>query len=192
MHESAAVPRRILETALELFLEKGYSVVSIRELIEQLGISKGGFYHHYPSKEALFLAVVEEALSTWSNSVAAVTANTSRSVEARLRQLFLLPVERRGSYYALLHEGLRELAYVRTRSSGFVRELLRLCEELLVEGQKRGEVREFVDCETWAFQIASTIEGASLLASLGSISGLKDHLLRCFENTWRGVKALDL
>lgn len=192
MSNGSSVRKRILETALELFLEKGYSVVSVREMIETLGISKGGFYHHYPSKEALFLAVVEEALAKWSNSVSSITANTSLSVEARLRQLFASPLERTGSYYGLLQEGFRELTYVRTRSSGFIRELLRQCEDLLLEGQRRGEVREFLDCEAWAFQIAATIEGASLLASLGSVNGVKEHLQRCFENTWRGVKALAL
>lgn len=192
MTERSSIRKRILATALELFLEKGYGAVSVREMIETLGISKGGFYHHYPSKEALFLAVVEEALARWSNAVSGITANTALSVESRLRQLFASPLERSGSYYGLLQEGFREHDYVRTRTNGFVRELLRQCEELLLEGQRLGEVRDFLDCEAWSFQIAATIEGAALLASLGGVSGLKGHLKGCFENTWRGVKALAL
>lgn len=192
MAESSSSRKRILEAALSLFLERGYGAVSVRELIETLNMSKGGFYHHYPSKEALFLAVVEEALSEWSNSITAIAADNSRSVEQRLQALFLSPLERSGSYYGLLQEGFREVTYVRTRTEGFVRELLRHCEDLLTEGQTAGEVRDFLDCSAWAFQIASTIEGACLLSSLGSIPDLREHLLRCFENTWRGVKALAL
>lgn len=192
MAETSTVRKRILQTALDLFLRKGYAVVSVREIIETLEISKGGFYHHYPSKEALFLAVVEEALSGWSNSISAVVANTARPVEERLRDLFLSPLGRSGSYYGLLQEGFRELNYVRTRTSGFMRELLRHCENLLLDGQKSGEIRDFLDSEAWAFQIAATIEGSCLLASLGNIPNLREHLVRCFENTWRGVRALAL
>lgn len=192
MAERPSARRRILATALELFLERGYGAVSVRELIDTLGISKGGFYHHYPSKEALFFAVVEEALARWANTVSSITADSALSVERRLGRLFASPLERTGSYYGLLQEGFRELEYVRTRTNGFVRELLRQCEELLVEGQRLGEVRDFLDCEAWSFQIAATIEGAALLASLGNVDGLEEHLKRCFENTWRGVKALSL
>lgn len=49
----------IKNTALQLFLTKGYSV-GINEIIEKSGTSKGAFYHHFKSKEELFLQTVDK------------------------------------------------------------------------------------------------------------------------------------
>lgn len=43
----------IIEKSLELFLQVGYERTTIQRLINELGLSKGGFYHHYRSKEEL-------------------------------------------------------------------------------------------------------------------------------------------
>jgi AcrR family transcriptional regulator len=45
---------RILEVALDLFLEKGYDKTSLREIAEQLGFSKAALYYHFASKEDIF------------------------------------------------------------------------------------------------------------------------------------------
>jgi len=44
---------RILETAGELFSQRGYSAVGINEIIDKAGTAKASFYQHYPSKESL-------------------------------------------------------------------------------------------------------------------------------------------
>lgn len=44
---------QIIQTSLQLFAVKGYENTTVNNIIEGAGISKGGFYHHYNSKEAL-------------------------------------------------------------------------------------------------------------------------------------------
>ena len=44
---------RILETSLALFAQRGYSGVSMRDIAEQLGVTKGALYKHYDSKQAI-------------------------------------------------------------------------------------------------------------------------------------------
>ena len=47
--------KRILETALKLFTEKGYDNVTVEEICEKSGSSKGSFYQHFTSKSTIFL-----------------------------------------------------------------------------------------------------------------------------------------
>ncbi len=49
---------RIIQTALQLFAVKGYENTTINNIIGEAGISKGGFYHHYTSKEELLEDIV--------------------------------------------------------------------------------------------------------------------------------------
>jgi len=49
---------QIIQTSLQLFAVKGYENTTINNIIEDSGISKGGFYHHYASKEELLKDIV--------------------------------------------------------------------------------------------------------------------------------------
>ena len=50
----------IIATAAEMFVEKGYEKTSIQDILKVLGLSKGGLYHHFGSKEEILTAVLEQ------------------------------------------------------------------------------------------------------------------------------------
>jgi AcrR family transcriptional regulator len=72
--ESAASSTRdrILDAALALFAEKGYEATSMREIAEQLGMTKAALYYHFDGKDAIVLALLAdietqvEALVAWA------------------------------------------------------------------------------------------------------------------------------
>ncbi len=48
---------RVLDAAVELFAQQGYDGTSVSQVITRAGVAKGGFYHHFASKEALLFEV---------------------------------------------------------------------------------------------------------------------------------------
>ncbi|MFJ8243658.1 TetR/AcrR family transcriptional regulator [Peribacillus asahii] len=48
---------RIIETSLRLFERHGFHGVSVQEIVKKSGSSKGGFYHHFQSKEELLFVI---------------------------------------------------------------------------------------------------------------------------------------
>jgi AcrR family transcriptional regulator len=52
---------RLLETAIGMFAEKGYTGTSVREIVERAGVSKPVLYYYFQSKEGLFLAILDVA-----------------------------------------------------------------------------------------------------------------------------------
>ena len=48
---------RILAAAEQSFAEHGYDVTSVDSICHAAGVSKGAFYHHFPSKGSVFVAV---------------------------------------------------------------------------------------------------------------------------------------
>ena len=51
--------KKILDTAMDLFIEKGYEQTSILDIVEKMGVSRGAFYHHFKSKEEVLYACLE-------------------------------------------------------------------------------------------------------------------------------------
>ena len=55
-----ATRAHVIEVATRLFAEHGYDGTSVEAVQAESGVSRGSLYHHFPGKEALFLAVLEE------------------------------------------------------------------------------------------------------------------------------------
>jgi TetR/AcrR family transcriptional regulator, fatty acid metabolism regulator protein len=53
--------QRVLDAALEVFTQHGYGDTAIDEIARASDTSKGGLYFHFPSKQALFLTLLDEA-----------------------------------------------------------------------------------------------------------------------------------
>lgn len=53
---------RIVAEAFELFAERGYRGVSVRDIAAAVGIKDASLYNHFPSKQAIFDAIVQEGL----------------------------------------------------------------------------------------------------------------------------------
>ena len=62
---------KILQAAREVFAEKGYHRALVDDIVRASQTSKGAVYHHFPNKEALFLALVDEFAGRLAEAVAA-------------------------------------------------------------------------------------------------------------------------
>ncbi|MEU3609353.1 TetR/AcrR family transcriptional regulator [Streptomyces sp. NPDC035033] len=102
-YESSPLPP-ILETALACFVEHGYHGTSIREVAARAELSVPGLYYHYPSKQALLVAIVSHAMEDlWDRSTAAL-----EEAGDDLRQRLDLLVE----CLVLFHAHRRDLAFI--------------------------------------------------------------------------------
>ena len=61
--------RKIFETSMKLFAEKGYDATSIEEITAKVGVAKGTLYYHFSSKEEIFNFLIEEGMNLLKNSI---------------------------------------------------------------------------------------------------------------------------
>lgn len=81
--------QRILETAYDLFSRRGVRSVGVDELIEGASVAKATFYNHFPSKNHLALAFLEERERLWTKGwVEAESRRRGRTPQERLLVIF--------------------------------------------------------------------------------------------------------
>lgn len=65
MYNAEVTKANIMEQAIKLFAEKGFQGTSTADVVQAAGCSKGAFYYHFPSKEAL----IEETFHFCQNAI---------------------------------------------------------------------------------------------------------------------------
>jgi AcrR family transcriptional regulator len=60
MTKAEQTQQQILDAAVEVFSQKGYHETRVDDIVAASGTSKGAVYFHFPSKETIFLSVIEE------------------------------------------------------------------------------------------------------------------------------------
>ena len=98
--------QEILASAKRLFLSQGFTATPMRQIAREVGITKGAIYNHYPGKDQLFTAVLQddasydELFALWNNMEA-------DSAEDLVRQMFQALFA-----YATEHQDYLQLAQI--------------------------------------------------------------------------------
>lgn len=71
--------QKIIETALTLFSERGYDAVSVGEIAEAVGIKAPSLYNHFPSKQAIFDAIVETTALQYEKDTGRIDIHVQRA-----------------------------------------------------------------------------------------------------------------
>jgi TetR/AcrR family transcriptional regulator len=152
---------RLLETATELFAEKGYAGASVREIVEKAGVSKPVLYYYFKSKEGLFYAILEWAANVQQNVLNEIFESRGTVLE---RFIFLYRrlyegIQQYKSLYIMIHgliygppEGVPEYDF-----ASFQRYMLEAVKRIYAEGLSAGEIRN-VDAEEVAFLVLGLMD----------------------------------
>jgi AcrR family transcriptional regulator len=153
--------RQILDAAAAAFAKDGYGATSLNDVIRHSELTKGAFYFHFPSKEALALAVIDDLRDSWS-SMATEAVDLEMSAPEQARQMAALVVEAYGgnSSFRALGRLVPELVATRPELVGELQASLFMwidfIEAIVARGQRDGAFRTDLDSR----QMAETIFGA--------------------------------
>ena len=84
--------RKIFETSMKLFAEKGYEATSIEEITATVGVAKGTLYYHFSSKEEIFNFLVEEGIKLLQNSIDIKTAKRNNYID-KIKAIVLIQIK---------------------------------------------------------------------------------------------------
>ena len=140
---------RILAAAKDLFAESGFDAVSINAIADRAGVSKANVFHHFKSKNDLYLAVLKIACSE-SHAQIDQFGSDKGSFVARLRDYsasHLASILQDEKISRLVQRDLLENGPKRGKEFAeqvFGQNFARLV-DILRSGQKKGELRKEID-----------------------------------------------
>ena len=139
---------RVLSVAKGLFAEHGYRGTSLRDIARRIGIKAPSLLHHFPSKEQLYVAVLDRIFEGMEEA-----AQRELSGRDGYQQACRVVIAGAIDYIAASPDSMRIIWHEMTEESGVGRQLLKrrvpplfaMGVNFIFRGQREGEFREEVD-----------------------------------------------
>ena len=133
-------PAELLQAALELFAEKGYSATRSEEIAKRAGVSKGTLFLYFGTKEELFEAVVKHAVVPVLHDAQALAKNFSGSASELITTLIKLWWQRSGNTNAraIPNMLISEAHHFPHCAAYYEEEVLIPCRQLVYDAVERG------------------------------------------------------
>jgi AcrR family transcriptional regulator len=179
---SEVTRRKIIDAAVDLFNDVGYFNTGLGDIIERAGMTKGALYHHFSSKEALAVAIVDEAADILLTSFQRNTRSPVPALEGMIHGV--LVVVELGNTDKLVRMGavlLRTFAKFSDVSTSNYKTWLAEMGTQARRAQAEGDLRADIDADTAGDFIVSAILGTELVSN--AVSGGHDLILRVTQ-TW--------
>lgn len=162
----------LLESGIEIMLEKGYNNTGIMEVLKRTGVPKGSFYHYFESKEDFGLKIIDHFAASHKEKLDKTLGIRSLSPLARLKAFCDFGVSnfqslncRKGCLIGNLSQEMSD------QSEAFRKRLLDIqCEshrrfaDCMKEGQQAGEISKKYNCDDLAEMFLSAWSGAMVRA----------------------------
>ncbi|MGM8216256.1 TetR/AcrR family transcriptional regulator [Bacillaceae bacterium W0354] len=148
---------KIIQGSLQLFSEKGFHGVSVNDIIEHCHTSKGGFYHHFKSKDELLYVIHDLFISYVLNEANQVKKKYDEPIE-QLYEILKSHVRVFDLYNDHIVVFYQEHKYLKREYEELIKQKRDDFKEVIMtvvkEGQDRGQFRK---------DLPTTITGMSIL-----------------------------
>ena len=179
---SEVTRRKIIDAAVELFNDVGYSNAGLGDIIERAGMTKGALYHHFNSKEALAVAIINEGSDILLKTFQGISRSSAPALESMIHGVFV--TVNLGNTDKLVRMGsvlLRIFAKFSEASTVNYGVWLAAIGEQARRAQAEGDLRDDIDAQAAGEFIVSTVLGTELISN--AVSGGED-LMERVTRTW--------
>jgi AcrR family transcriptional regulator len=141
--EGGETREMILRTARMLFMERGYRAVSTRQIAEACDVTQPALYHHFATKQELYVAMLTEELAGTRTALERIVSQ-DKDLEEQLRRIArYLSAQTGPSVNQMLHDIIHELdaAARRFLNARFFEDLVMPIASVFAAGQQEGRLR---------------------------------------------------
>jgi len=133
-----------LDTALDLFVEKGYSKTTVQEIIDKMGASKGAFYHYFKSKEDIIHAIIDEETTKYTTAMDEITGKDDKNAIEKFRVMLIrfqaMRHENREKQFKLFHlmESKENVLFYQQMMERIIESTIPYYQKIIEQGNKEG------------------------------------------------------
>lgn len=194
--KSRVTINRLCYKGLDIFSKRGYYNTSLDDILKELELSKGAFYHHFKSKEDFFIHIVQslivqkvyalliEPLNTHDDPLPVILDSIENALEPNKGNEMI--------YGFMLTDFLTEFSKRNHEISTYLKDIVQMWEvnlvSLLKNGKVDGYIARHIDCEGIAAYIIASFLGIRTLMTNGNAKMVKYQYMQQLKQYFSSLK----
>ena len=185
---------RLLHEAERLFMAHGFAAVSTREICAAAGVKQPSLYHHFGSKEALYLAVVQRWFAARGAGIQQAIASGTSLREQLHGIALLLWSDTAGEYQAMQRDAMMNMPPEHLQQTGQMvwETLLIPLVDLFSAARTRGDLPEHADPLVLTQIFWALVDGISGIYRRGDPMPTPQHNLSIIDFFLAGARGMSL
>jgi TetR/AcrR family transcriptional repressor of nem operon len=206
----------ILGVSLKLFLQKNFKEVTMKEIVNKTGLSKGAFYHYFESKEKLFYEVINNFFASVLNVDFNEYSKESlyKFYKDCTKKFDTLKIEFPGekedagdtgdaadvadstdsffnmNFFFLIFDALKMFPEFRKKMEDYHKRELNAWTDIIKHAKKTGEIKTTMSDKQIAMIFIHTADGISMdLVLGGNIENLKNEIKSLWDKFYESLKS---
>jgi AcrR family transcriptional regulator len=194
----------IITVASKLFLQKNFKEVTMKEIVDKTGLSKGAFYHYFESKEQLFEEVVNYFLSSklffdfdaysktslnefyhicandFNPFMEETTGNTKETGDSNFNV----------NFYFLIFDAMNLIPGFKQKINDYAEKEMTIWSRIIKNARESGEIKSTLSDKQIAMIFISTSDGVALnLIFGGKYENMKKELLSLWNSFYATLRS---
>jgi AcrR family transcriptional regulator len=181
----------IIDTSLQLFLEKTFKEVTLREIVEKTGLSKGAFYHYFSKKEDILNEALQQYISMRMNFDWNAYDSSSLFLFVNAHVTFLEKLVKEDeqllsrNFFSLMFDGIRMFPEFREIMQSVQEGEHNAWVKVIRQARKSGEIHTSIDDDEIADMFIYMSDGLSLSNLL--YTGKDPLFTNRLRNAWNNL-----
>lgn len=167
---------KILSAGLTVFHEQGFHASGTQEVVDLAGVSKGSFYNHFKSKDALGLAVLDFYWQNNADTIALLHGPKVPALKRIHRYLAAVGYDENGCLIGNFSIELANSDFFRPRISKLMNTWVEEIAACISDGQDDGTIRKDDSAANLAEFVVVSLEGAIMKAKISRDQGVLKRL----------------
>ena len=188
----------IIQKSFVLFLSQGYKEISVNTIHKECGVSKGAFYHHFESKDALYKEVLDRFFFSYFKRDDADYSDAT--VEQKFKDFAktfigpykeiskLLNEKQITAYFRFLFQAANSYEDIRNKVNRHFYIKGYYLYQILEQGKTNNEIKKDIDSKIIARQMLSTIIGVTILEGIYDISDVQERFDEIISEYYKLLK----
>jgi len=198
--EADITRQQLLESALRVFSEKGYTATRLSDIAVAADVTRGAIYHHFGNKQELFIALFKDRADPYFQIVSEILSSDLSPLE-KIRKLMMTMLQnfeedelfQADERLRMRHSSpLVEITEIKSILFENIKRTLTMAEKVVQAGQKVGEIRNDLDARDIVVFLFSLIRGVACILEGGllkkSVVGKAEIMIELFFD---GIKKLE-
>lgn len=201
--KSLETEARILDAAIKIFSEKGFSAATTSEIAKTANVAEGTIFRYFPKKKELLHGIVLRAIDIFGKNILVdelqqvIMENSDKSIEKKIKAIIMNRIKVFTEYFPYIKVLLYEIQFHEDIRELFIdmisKNIIKIVKQVIEDAKKQGEIKSIsslVACRSFIGMVLMMLMQRQFIPSENAFDDIEDEVDMIIDIFFNGIKKI--